>query len=69
MMQTPRTTAWTQGCIELSFRGRGQLVPGTAGLIIRGQAVPAPFSSGCALELDAALAWAALPVYSVPGRK
>jgi hypothetical protein len=44
-----------QGCIKLRFRGRGQLVPGTAGLIIRGQAVPAPSSRVFELELDAAL--------------
>ena len=45
-----------QGCIKLQFLGRGQLVPDTVCLMLRGQAVPAPFSRAFELELDAALA-------------
>ena len=45
----------SQGCTKLCFPGRGQLVPGTVGLLLRGQAVPAPFIRAFDLEVDAVL--------------
>ena len=41
-----------QGCNKLRFPGRGQLVPGTVGLELRGQAVAAPFGRAFELQLE-----------------
>ena len=44
----------SQNGIKLRFPGQGQLVPGTEGLDIWGQAVPAPFRKALALEVHPA---------------
>jgi hypothetical protein len=51
----PSAVTASAGCLKLRLPGRGQLVPGTVGLKLRGQAVPAPSSKASEVELEAAL--------------